>query len=236
MTSERSPDPDYPADRTDRFMVVEVVISRGRPTETAATIADEAVRLVRRCLQLAPQVTSCSPLPRGGTEPSPLSRRADQATLRYELSDPAGAGEVFVRQQCVEVPSTTRRSPGRSLPEMWLRARMPSASPSRATTTRHVLGLAISRNHPMAAKRPEGEGQSARQWLRSRSRDPGGWSRWPSRFRAWRGRTTGERPCGRQVDPTRARRWPRPSRTAPRSSGRKPASAPRPADPRATNG
>ena len=37
--------PDYATDRTDRFMVVEVVISSGRPTATAATIADEAVRL-----------------------------------------------------------------------------------------------------------------------------------------------------------------------------------------------
>ena len=37
--------PDYATDRTDRFMVVEVVISSGRPTGTAATIADEAVRL-----------------------------------------------------------------------------------------------------------------------------------------------------------------------------------------------
>jgi hypothetical protein len=37
--------PDYATDRTDRFMVVEVIISSGRPTGTAATIADEAVRL-----------------------------------------------------------------------------------------------------------------------------------------------------------------------------------------------
>jgi hypothetical protein len=37
--------PDYATDRTDRFMVVEVVISSGRPTGTAATIADEAVRI-----------------------------------------------------------------------------------------------------------------------------------------------------------------------------------------------
>ena len=47
--------PDYAADRTDRFMVVEVVISRGRPTGTAATIADEAVRLFGERLHLAPQ-------------------------------------------------------------------------------------------------------------------------------------------------------------------------------------
>src|ERR1700745_3158899 len=47
--------PDYTTDRTDRFMVVEVIISRGRPTGTAATIADEAVRLFGERLHLAPQ-------------------------------------------------------------------------------------------------------------------------------------------------------------------------------------
>jgi len=47
--------PDYPTDRTDRFMVVEVVISRGRPAGTAATMADEAVRLFGARLHLAPQ-------------------------------------------------------------------------------------------------------------------------------------------------------------------------------------
>jgi hypothetical protein len=47
--------PDYATDRTDRFMVVEVVISSGRPTATAATIADEAIRLFSERLQLAPQ-------------------------------------------------------------------------------------------------------------------------------------------------------------------------------------
>jgi hypothetical protein len=47
--------PDYPADRTDRFMVVEVVISSGRPTATAAMMADEAVRLFGERLRLAPQ-------------------------------------------------------------------------------------------------------------------------------------------------------------------------------------
>ena len=47
--------PDYTTDRTDRFMVVEVVISSGRPTGTAATIADEAVRLFGERLHLAPQ-------------------------------------------------------------------------------------------------------------------------------------------------------------------------------------
>ena len=47
--------PDYATDRTDRFMVVEVVISIGRPTGTAASIADEAVRLFGERLHLAPQ-------------------------------------------------------------------------------------------------------------------------------------------------------------------------------------
>ena len=47
--------PDYATDRTDRFMVVEVVVSSGRPTGTAATIADEAVRLFSERLRLAPQ-------------------------------------------------------------------------------------------------------------------------------------------------------------------------------------
>ena len=46
--------PDYATDRTDRFFV-EVVISSGRPTGTAATIADEAVRLFGERLHLAPQ-------------------------------------------------------------------------------------------------------------------------------------------------------------------------------------
>src|SRR5258705_745876 len=47
--------PDYATDRTDRFMVVEVVISSGTPTGTAATIAEEAVRLFGERLHLAPQ-------------------------------------------------------------------------------------------------------------------------------------------------------------------------------------
>ena len=47
--------PDYGTDRSNRFMVVEVVISRGRATGTAATIADEAVRLFGGRLHLASQ-------------------------------------------------------------------------------------------------------------------------------------------------------------------------------------
>jgi hypothetical protein len=47
--------PEYATDRTDRFMVVEVVISSGRPTATAATIADEAVRIFGERLHLAPE-------------------------------------------------------------------------------------------------------------------------------------------------------------------------------------
>ena len=47
--------PDYTTARTDRFMVVEVIISRGRPAGIAATIAEEAVRLFGERLHLAPQ-------------------------------------------------------------------------------------------------------------------------------------------------------------------------------------
>src|SRR3984885_15776233 len=47
--------PDYATDRTDRFMVVEIVISSGKPTGTAATIAEEAIRLFGERLHLAPQ-------------------------------------------------------------------------------------------------------------------------------------------------------------------------------------
>jgi hypothetical protein len=47
--------PDYATDRTDRFMVVEVVISRGRPAGVAAAMAEEAVRLFGERLHLAPQ-------------------------------------------------------------------------------------------------------------------------------------------------------------------------------------
>ena len=47
--------PDYATDRTDRFMIVEVIISSGRPAGTAANMADEAVRLLGERLHLAPQ-------------------------------------------------------------------------------------------------------------------------------------------------------------------------------------
>ena len=70
--------PDYATDRTDRFMVVEVVISSGRPTGTGATIADEAVRLFGERLHLAPQ-DILFVFPRGGTEPPALSCCVDQA-------------------------------------------------------------------------------------------------------------------------------------------------------------
>jgi hypothetical protein len=46
--------PDYATNRTDRFMVVEVVISSGGPTGTAANIANAAVRLFGVRLHLAP--------------------------------------------------------------------------------------------------------------------------------------------------------------------------------------
>jgi Tautomerase enzyme len=47
--------PDYATDRTDRFIVVEVIISKGRPTGTAAMLAEEAVRQFGERLHLAPQ-------------------------------------------------------------------------------------------------------------------------------------------------------------------------------------
>jgi hypothetical protein len=47
--------PDYTTDRTDRFMIIEVIISRGRPAGTAAPIADTAVKLFGERLHLAPQ-------------------------------------------------------------------------------------------------------------------------------------------------------------------------------------
>jgi hypothetical protein len=47
--------PDYTTDRTDRFIVVEVAISKGRPTGTAAIFAEEAVRQFGERLHLAPQ-------------------------------------------------------------------------------------------------------------------------------------------------------------------------------------
>ncbi|WP_181969937.1 tautomerase family protein [Paraburkholderia sp. DHOC27] len=47
--------PNYTADRTDRFLVVEVVISKGRPKGTADLIADEAIRQFGERLQLAPR-------------------------------------------------------------------------------------------------------------------------------------------------------------------------------------
>ena len=47
--------PDYATDRTDRFVVVEIFISSGRPKGTAATIADEAVRLFGERLRVWPR-------------------------------------------------------------------------------------------------------------------------------------------------------------------------------------
>lgn len=47
--------PAYEADRTDRFVLVEVLISAGRPPAVAKTMADEAVRLLGERLGLAPQ-------------------------------------------------------------------------------------------------------------------------------------------------------------------------------------
>jgi Tautomerase enzyme len=47
--------PGYETDRSDRFVLVEVIISAGRPAGTAATMADEALRLFHERLHLAPQ-------------------------------------------------------------------------------------------------------------------------------------------------------------------------------------
>jgi hypothetical protein len=47
--------PAYAADRTDRFVLVEVIISAGRPPAVAQMMADEAVRLFGERLGLAPQ-------------------------------------------------------------------------------------------------------------------------------------------------------------------------------------
>jgi len=47
--------PDYTTNRTDRFVVIEAVISSGRPPETAATIAATTVKLLGERLQLGPQ-------------------------------------------------------------------------------------------------------------------------------------------------------------------------------------
>jgi hypothetical protein len=75
--------PDYTRDRTDRFMVVEVVISSGRPKGIAATIADTAVRLFGERLHLAPQdilfiFQEVNPdLPRFPAEPARQEASAD---------------------------------------------------------------------------------------------------------------------------------------------------------------
>src|ERR1700751_1047101 len=47
--------PDYTTDRTDRFIVVEVIISKGMPTGTAAIFAEEAGRQFGDRLHLAVQ-------------------------------------------------------------------------------------------------------------------------------------------------------------------------------------
>ncbi len=91
--------PDYATDRTDRFMVVEVVISSGRPTGTAATIADEAVRLFGERLHLAPQ--------RGGTESPALSCCVDQAM------------RLSVRQMSMPTFSTTPAATSSRYPRIW---------------------------------------------------------------------------------------------------------------------
>jgi hypothetical protein len=77
--------PDYATDRTDRFMVVEVIISSGRPTGTAAAIADEAARLFGELLHLAPQDILFVFL-----EVDPNLPRFPAASIRREASADAG--------------------------------------------------------------------------------------------------------------------------------------------------
>ena len=75
--------PDYATDRTDRFMVVEVVISSGRPTGTAATIADEAVRLFGERLRLAPQSTRMTQLGRAAAAVRSANPKYFRPTSRH---------------------------------------------------------------------------------------------------------------------------------------------------------
>jgi hypothetical protein len=72
--------PNYATDRTDRFMVVEVVISNGRPTGTAATIADEAVRFASACTSRL--MTSCSSSTRSNQTSRAFLRRPGEIRPR----------------------------------------------------------------------------------------------------------------------------------------------------------
>ena len=47
--------PDYAEPRSERFMMVEVIISRGKPPRTAPAIADTAMELFRARPGLSPQ-------------------------------------------------------------------------------------------------------------------------------------------------------------------------------------
>jgi phenylpyruvate tautomerase PptA (4-oxalocrotonate tautomerase family) len=47
--------PDYSNNRSARFMIVDVIISRGKPADTADIIARESTRLFAERFQLAPQ-------------------------------------------------------------------------------------------------------------------------------------------------------------------------------------
>jgi hypothetical protein len=73
--------PNYATDRTDRFMVVEVVISNGRPTGTAATIADEAVRLFASACT-SRLLTSCSSSTRSNQTSRAFLRRPGEIRPR----------------------------------------------------------------------------------------------------------------------------------------------------------
>lgn len=76
MVDPRSP--GYTTDRTDRFMVIEVIISSGRPTGTAATTTDEADRLFGE-----------RPIPRPSGHPTPLSRGRTEPPALYGCVDHA---------------------------------------------------------------------------------------------------------------------------------------------------
>jgi hypothetical protein len=87
-------------------MVVEVVISSGRPTETAATIADEAVRLFGERVHLAPQDIL---FVFREVEPN-LPRFLDQAK------------RLSVRQMSMPTFSTTPAATSSRYPRIWRRA------------------------------------------------------------------------------------------------------------------
>jgi hypothetical protein len=80
--------PDYATDRTDRFMVFEVVISGGRPTGTAATIAEKRSDCSANACTSRLR-TSCSPSTRWNrTSRAFLLRRSGE--IRPRMPEPRG--------------------------------------------------------------------------------------------------------------------------------------------------